>query len=90
MKYLPKLKPGQDWCCGEGCGGGGCTPVPVLRPFKVEARVDGTVQMDMQLEYVSACCHGDLMLYDHEIDDYVPWEYVIDTEPFDPWGMELL
>jgi plasmid maintenance system antidote protein VapI len=75
MRVLPELKPGQDWCCG-GCGSGIVkNPKKTDFEFSREVFPDGSVISKTQVVYVAPCCDGDLMLWDHNADDYVPWEY---------------
>lgn len=75
MSTLPTIPPHQQWCCGDrGCGP--TTPVPSMHEYSRTEHQNGDVESMQQRVYVSACCRGDLLLWDEEKQDFLDWEYV--------------
>lgn len=71
MSGLPVLEAGQSWACGSGCGY--CTPKESALEYSREEFPDGRVISKTQRVFVSACCGEDLLLWDENKQDFLPW-----------------
>lgn len=72
----PPIGPRQQWCCAKGCG-----PCKVKTvPFAWRTIYDhggNAIQQDTTPVDVAACCGADLMLWDEDRQDFVPFELVV-------------
>lgn len=75
MRELPSISETQKWCCGTG-GCGECQTRPTLREYSRTEHPNGNVDSMSERIFVSACCGGDLLLWDEDKQDCVDWNYV--------------
>ncbi len=73
MSYLPKITSGQSWCCSKGCGE--CKPKESFIEYSRTEHPNGDIESKSQRVFVSDCCHGGLMLWDEDKQDFVEWSY---------------
>lgn len=76
MRILPALADGQDWCCG-GCGSGIVkAPRKIDFEYSREVLPNGDAVTKTTVRYVAPCCGADLLLWDENKQDHIPWSYV--------------
>lgn len=73
---VPPIGPRQQWCCARGCGVCAVKTVPYVWR-EVRDRAGKLIEQNTTPVDVSSCCGADLMLWDEDKQDMVPFEMVV-------------
>jgi hypothetical protein len=73
---VPPIGPRQQWCCANGCGVCKVKTVPFVWR-EVHDRNGKLLEQNTTPVDVSSCCGADLMLWDEDKQDMVPFEMVV-------------